>query len=133
MAGEILLVDVVKQSQYRYPLILFKKIDTTTSSIAVVIAVACISSSEGTIFAIGTKDDVDCFGVVAIVKASKTALIRALIQYFYTVDCVCRKVSECDARIATEEFTTIYQDFLNLLPLGLDLASLHGDAWHFLD
>ena len=79
LAGEVLLVDVVEKAKHGDPLVSLEKVDTSPCRVAVVIAIAGISSAEGTVFLIGAKDDVDCFGVATVVKARQTALIGALV------------------------------------------------------
>ena len=103
-----MLVDVVEKAQHGNPLVSFKEVDTTSSGIAIVVAVARIGSTEGAIFLVRAQNDVDGLGIASVVKSGESALVRALVQDFYSINSICWQVAERNIRVATKKFTAIY-------------------------
>jgi hypothetical protein len=92
LAGEVLLVDVIKQSQDGQSLVTFEHVEASSCRISVIGTIPGICSAERTVFAVFAQDNIYCLGIGTVVESRQTALIRALIENFYSLDGIRWKV-----------------------------------------
>ena len=124
---KILLVNIVEETNKRYPAVLLKKAYVSAGTVAVICTIPHVYPSELSVAHARFSDNIDGFYTVAVIESGESRLVAEFIKDLYFINDICGQVPECSRGIITKEITAIHGNFLHLVSHGSYVACFIND------